>query len=502
MVRAEMLARLTDAPTPWDVLVIGGGATGLGAAVDAAERGYRTVLLERRDFASATSSRSTKLIHGGVRYLRQGNLGLVRESLRERERLLRNAPHLVRSLPFVLPTYRRGERAFYGAGLWIYDKLAGRSSLAGTSLLSPQETRERLPTLRADNLRGGVLYHDAQFDDARLAVSLAQTFVAHGGVALNYFPVVALRKENGRVRGVLARDTESGGEYEIAARVVINATGIFSDEVRRLDEPKSRALLTYSQGAHVVLPRSFLPGDTALLVPRTDDGRVLFAIPWFGRVLLGTTDTPINRPLENPRPVSLEVDYLLEHAARYLVRPPSRADILSCFAGVRPLLRGNEGQASQLARDFAVKVAASGLVTVAGGKWTTYRAMGEAAVGTAARVGGLPSRACATHELPLRDARLELDSLLSNEPSLREMLHPRLPYCLADVACAIRFEQARTVEDVLSRRTRALILDAAASIEAAPRVAALLARELGRDAAWECAQATAFTTLARGYLPS
>ncbi len=497
-----MLARLGDTRTPWDVVVIGGGATGLGAAVDAATRGYRTVLLERGDFAQATSSRSTKLIHGGVRYLRQGNLRLVRESLRERERLLRNAPHLVHSLPFILPAYRRGERAFYGAGLWLYDKLAGHSSLNGTRLLSPDETLAHLPTLLPQNLRGGVLYHDAQFDDARLAVALAQTFVAQGGVALNYFPVLSLHKENGRIRGVRARDAESGCEHEIAARVVINATGVFTDEVRRLDEPAARALLTYSQGAHIVLPRDFLPGDAALLVPRTDDGRVLFAIPWLNRVLLGTTDTPIDRPMENPRPLNLEVDYLLEHAARYLTRKPARANILSCFAGLRPLLRGKEGQTSRIARDFTVQTAPSGLVSVAGGKWTTYRAMGEAAVDAAARVGALPARLCATHALHLHDARPELESLLVSEPALREPLHARLPYCLGDVARAIRCEQARTVEDVLSRRTRALILDAAASLEVAPRVATLLAKELKRDAVWTQSQTTAFTALAHGYLPN
>lgn len=496
-----MLARLTADRAPWDVLVIGGGATGLGAAVDAVTRGYRTVLLERGDFAQATSSRSSKLIHGGVRYLRQGNLRLVRESLRERERLLRNAPHLVRPLPFILPAYRRGDRTFYGAGLWLYDQLAGHSSLAGPCLLSRTETLARLSTLNAQDLRGGVLYHDAQFDDTRLAVALAQTLVAHGGVALNAFPVVALRKEGSRVCGVRARDAETGHEYEIEARGVINATGIFSDEVRRLDEPESRALLTYSQGAHIVLPQAFLPGAAALLVPRTDDGRVLFAIPWLGRVLLGTTDTPIDRPSEHPRPLNLEVDYLLAHAARYLAQPPSRGDILSCFAGVRPLLRGKEGQTSRLARDFTVKVAPSGLVTVTGGKWTTYRAMGESAVDAATRAGALPARPCATRALRLHDAQPQLSSLLAHEPALREPLHPRLPYCLGDVVSAVRYEQARTVEDVLMRRTRAVILDAAASIEAAPRVATLLAQELKRDVAWGQSKAAAFTALARGYLP-
>ena len=496
-----MLARLTADRSLWDVLVIGGGATGLGAAVDAVTRGYRTVLLERGDFAQATSSRSSKLIHGGVRYLRQGNLRLVRESLRERERLLRNAPHLVRPLPFILPAYRRGDRAFYGAGLWLYDQLAGHSSLPGPCLLSPAETLARLPTLNVQDLRGGVLYHDAQFDDTRLAVALAQTLVAHGGVALNAFPVVALRKEGNRVCGVHARDAETGHEYAIEARAVINATGIFSDEVRRLDEPESRALLTYSQGAHIVLPRAFLPGAAALLVPRTDDGRVLFAIPWLGRVLLGTTDTPIARPSEDPRPLGPEVEYLLAHAARYLAQPPARGDILSCFAGVRPLLRGKTGQTSRLARDFTVKVAPSGLVTVAGGKWTTYLAMGESAVDAAARAGALPARLCATRALRLHDAQPQLDSLFAHEPALREPLHPRLPYCLGDVVAAVRHEQARTVEDVLMRRTRAVILDAAASIEAAPRVATLLAHELKRDAAWEHSKAAAFIAVARGYLP-
>ncbi len=332
----------------WDVLVIGGGATGLGTAVDAAARGYRTALLEQGDFAKGTSSRSTKLIHGGFRYLRQGNVSLVRESLRERGLLLRNAPHLVHAIPFVLPAYGVWQKFFYGAGLKIYDLLAGRLGLGKTRLLSREETLRHLPTLSPDGLTGGVQYFDGQFDDARLAICLAQTLHDLGGVAVNYCPVATLLKSNGRVCGVVARDTESGRELTIRARVVINATGVFTDAIRRLDEPAAKPIITASQGAHIVLDRSFLPGDSALMVPKTDDGRVLFAIPWHGHVVIGTTDTlREDAPLE-PRPLAEEIDFLLEHAARYLTRAPGKADILSAFAGLRPLL----GKAA-LGADFA-----------------------------------------------------------------------------------------------------------------------------------------------------
>ena len=524
MNRDEMLARIGDSTAPWDFLIIGGGATGLGAAVEAASRGYRTVLLEQSDFAKATSSRSTKLIHGGVRYLKQGNFSLVKESLHERGLLLRNAPHLVRRLAFIVPAYAWWESAFYGTGLKLYDALAGGLGLGASQHLSREDTLRHLPTLEPSGLRGGVLYYDGQFDDARLALTLAQTLADLGGVAANYTAVTSLLKSHGRVCGVVARDVETNREHELKARVVVNATGVFTDAVRRLDDPATPPMLTLSQGAHLVLEKSFLPGDSALMVPGTDDGRVLFAIPWHNRVLVGTTDTPAQNASLEPRPLATEVKYLLDHAARYLTRDPSPRDILSTAAGLRPLLNhGNGRRTSKLSRDFALIISPSGLVTITGGKWTTYRRMGEQTVDEAIARHGLEARPSRTRELRLHgweegrrqkaegrsgsadvygaDASRLLE-LVEHNSALNELLHPSLPFRACEVVWAVRQEMARTVEDVLSRRTRALWLDARASMEMAPRVASLMARELGRGAPWEEEQVVLFRKLAEGYLPA
>ncbi|HMJ65803.1 MAG TPA: glycerol-3-phosphate dehydrogenase/oxidase, partial [Candidatus Binatia bacterium] len=368
MNRDEMLARLVPPlrdSAGWDILIIGGGATGLGCAVDAAARGYRTLLLEKSDFAHATSSRSTKLIHGGVRYLQQGNIKLVRESLRERGLLLRNAPHLVRTLPFIVPAYKWWEPAFYGVGLKLYDVLAGRHRLGRSEFLSRTETHNRLPTLTEEGLRGGTLYYDSQFDDSRLAIALAQTAANLGAVVLNYAHVTALLKTANRVNGVVARDVETDREYELPAKVVINATGVFTDSVRQLDEQASPPIVAASQGSHIVLDSDFLPAETAMIVPKTDDGRVLFAIPWHGKLLVGTTDVPANAPTDDPRPSDAEIDYLLNHIGRYLARKPSRSDIRSTFAGLRPLVRnGPTGNTALMPRDHTILVSPSQLITI------------------------------------------------------------------------------------------------------------------------------------------
>lgn len=517
--RAENLARLRE-PVVWDIVVVGGGATGLGAAVDAAARGYRTVLFEKHDFAQATSSRSTKLIHGGVRYLAQGNVHLVREALRERGILLANAPHLVHERNFVVPAYRFYDLPYYGIGLKLYDALSGRYRLNRSRWLTRDAVIGLVPTIRATGLRGGIVYTDGQFDDARLAITLARTLAGLGGAAVNYAPVIGLIKDGGRITGVVACDTETGAEISIKARAVINAAGVFADSVRQLDEPGASQLLCPSQGAHLVLDRSFLPGATAVLVPRTDDGRVVFAIPWHDRVLVGTTDTPRSDVSVEPRPLHEEVAYLLDYAARYLNRAPRVGDVLSTFAGLRPLMRGRAGQATaKLSRDYAVVVSESGLVTVAGGKWTTYRRMAASAVDRAAQVGQLAARPSTTAELKLhgwRTAGVNGERALgvygSDAPSVRalcaergawrEALHPALPYLAGEVVWAARHEAARSVEDVLARRTRGLFLDARATIEAADRVAAILADELGRDRPWRERQVTEFQQLAAGYLPS
>jgi glycerol-3-phosphate dehydrogenase len=508
--QATVAAARTD--RIWDVIVIGGGASGLGAAVDAATRGYATLLLEAHDYARGTSSRSTKLIHGGVRYLAQGNLHLVRESLHERGLLKRNAPHLVHDLGFVVAAYQGWRLPFYGVGLKLYDALAGRLNLKPSRFLSRGETLGRVATLKRAGLKGGILYFDGQFDDARLAITLLRTFEDHGGVALNAAAVTGLIKTAGRVTGVEVRDTETREVFAVQGRVVINATGIFADSVRHLDDPRAEALLSPSQGVHVVVDRRFLPGGTALMVPRTEDGRVLFAVPWHGKTLIGTTDTPVPDVTVEPRALPQEIDFILRTAAAYLDPAPIRADILSVFAGLRPLVKAAPGEdTKKLSRDHLIRVSDSGLVTLTGGKWTTYRRMAEDVIGRAASVGGLHTATCVTEALHLhghdadacddhwRVYGADADAVRAL-PGSDRLLHPDLPYVEAEVRWAVRFEQARTVEDVLARRLRALLLDARAAIAMAPRVAELMAQDLGRHADWQAAQVAAFTELAKSYM--
>jgi glycerol-3-phosphate dehydrogenase len=488
--RDECLNQLTR--EIWDVLVIGGGATGLGSALDAASRGYRTLLLEQSDFAKATSSRSTKLIHGGVRYLRQGNIGLVRESLHERGLLLRNAAEFVHPIEFVIPTSTWMETFYYAAGLKVYDLLAGQLAMAGSQRLSAEEMLVRVPTLRRDDLSGGVSYYDAQFDDARLAVALALAVHELGAVALNYVSVVNLQKQGGKLHAAIAEDQETGRRYEVTARSVINAGGIFSDDVRRLADPNAPPMLQLSQGTHIVLDRAFLPGNTAIIVPKTDDGRILFLIPWNGAVLVGTTDIPVATASLEPVPQAQEIEFLLRHAGRYLSQPPRMQDIRSCFSGLRPLVRSPEQTTtSKLSRDHVVKTSSSGLVTVTGGKWTTYRKMAIDAVDAAAKAGGLPVRPSRTEGLKLQSKRPELAYDLPQSGVIPDDL----------ISHSVRAEMARTVEDILARRNRVLFTNARAAMAAAPSVAWVLARELSRDEAWARSQVDKFKTLAMSYLP-
>jgi glycerol-3-phosphate dehydrogenase len=518
MNRTAMFRSATEAQDPWDFLVIGGGASGVGVAVDAASRGYSVLLLEQSDFGKGTSSRSTKLVHGGVRYLQQGNIPLVMDALRERGRLRRNAPHLVRDLEFIVPNYVWWEAPFYGIGMKVYDALAGKYGFGSSKNLSREETVQRLPTIETDGLRGGVVYHDGQFDDARLLLDLVQTAAGQGATLLNYCRVVELEKDaDGYVTGVMAIEEESGAEFHPRARVVINATGVFTDQVRRLDDPAARPMIQPSQGVHMVLPRDFLGGDSAIMVPHTDDGRVLFAIPWHGVVVVGTTDTPVEDPLLEPVPLEEEVEFLLTHAARYLTKDPTRADVLSCFAGLRPLVGGgDDGETASLSRDHTLQISSSGLLTLTGGKWTTYRKMAEDAIDHGIILGGMEPRECVTRELnihgfhthPERFGELAdygsdapaVEELMRSDPALAEPLHPRLRPRTGEVVWAVREEMARTVDDVLSRRTRSLVLDARAAVEAAPRVAELMASELGRDEEWVEGQVEGFTEMAKGYL--
>ena len=481
MRRSFQLSKLQSHDEEWDLVVIGGGATGLAVALDAATRGLSVVLLEQADYAESTSSKSTKLIHGGVRYLRRGEVSLVRESLHERGRLLRNAPNFVTPLPFLVPAYRWYDRAFYGAGLALYDVLSGNLAIGRTRHFSREEAVELSPNLNRKGLRGGTHYWDAQFDDSRLAVAFARTAERNGAVVLNHFPVTGLIKEQGKIRGVAARDKIGGGEYEIRARVVVNATGVFTDSIRKMDKADAPEIVMPSQGIHIVLEESFLQSDAGIMIPETDDGRVLFAIPWHNRVLLGTTDTP-GVPVEiNPQPLDEEIDYLLEHAARYLEKAPERGDIKASFAGLRPLVRPPQTsgeKTSKFSRKHALLVSDSGMLTITGGKWTTCRAMAEAAVDRAEELAGWSKKRCRTQDLPLLDdAEEKIAELINSEPELSEPLDPDLPYLLGHVIWAIREEQAETVEDVLARRTRCRFLDEAASERCTGTVAGWLEKE-------------------------
>jgi glycerol-3-phosphate dehydrogenase len=502
MNRRDMYRRLRARTGPWDMVVVGGGATGVGIALDAAARGYEVLLLEQSDFGKGTSSRSTKLIHGGVRYLEQGNISLVMEALKERGLLLRNAPRLVTNLPFVVPNYDWWESPFYGLGLKLYDLLAGEYGFGPSRLLSREETLRRLPTIKTEGLRGGVIYFDGQFDDARLLIHLAATAAAHGAVLLNYAHVTELTRDaDGFIAGVRFEDRETGKQFAAGAKVVINATGPFADLLRLKADPSAEPIIAPSQGIHLVFDGSFLPGDSAIMVPHTPDGRVLFAIPWHGHTVVGTTDTPVAEPALEPVATGQEVDFILETASLYLARRPKRADVLSVFAGIRPLVRaaGSRNTAA-LSRDHTIRIDASGMVTICGGKWTTYRRMAEDCVDQAATLGRLPERPCVTAHLPIHSPDTAALDRVKQDASLGAPLHPALPYTGAEVVWAAREEMACTVEDVLARRTRALFLNARAAIAMAPRVADLLARELGRDERWQRGQVQAFQKTAQNYL--
>ena len=518
MDRAEAIARLFDQDTLWDMVVVGGGATGVGIAVDAASRGLAVALVEQSDLGKGTSSRSTKLVHGGVRYLQQGNVSLVMEALKERGLLRQNAPHLVHDLAFVVPNYDWWETPFYGIGMKVYDMLAGKYGFGKSRLLSKEETLERIPTLETDGLRGGVLYYDGQFDDSRLLIDLAETAALQGAALVNYCCCDGLSKDDdGFVDGAWVADLESGRRTRLRARCVINATGCFSDALRKLDDADAAPMIAPSQGVHLVLDGSFLAGDTAIMVPRTADDRVMFTIPWHGCAVVGTTDTPIDEVSLEPIALEEEIEFILETAGMYLQKAPTRDDVLSVFVGIRPLVRADgAGSTAALSRDHTIAISHSGLLTIAGGKWTTYRKMAQDCVDHAITLAKLDERPCVTRSLSIHgyhedadalgdlavygSAAARIQQLAADRPELSERLHPRLALIGAQVVWAARQEMARTVDDVLARRTRALLLDARASIEVAPRVAALLAAELGRDRMWEEKQILAYRRMAKSYL--
>jgi len=490
----------------------------LGCAVDSASRGFKTLLLEQVDFSKGTSSRSTKLVHGGVRYLQQGDVSLVFEALKERGLMFKNAPHMVTNQSFIIPTYDFWGGPFYTVGLKVYDLMAGKLGLGPSMHLSREETIQALPTVEREGLKGGVIYQDGQFDDSRMAIGLAQTCQDFEGVVLNYLKVKQLLKENELINGVVAEDQETGEEFTLKSKVVINATGVFADEIIQMDEPGKKDMITPSQGIHLILDKSFLPGDFAIMVPHTSDGRVMFAVPWHNHVILGTTDTLIERKSLEPVALNSEVDFVLETAGRYLTKQPTRKDVLSVFAGLRPLAKpeGEKKATKEISRNHKILISISGLITVIGGKWTTYRKMAEDAIEKAIMLAGLPERACITKHLPIHGFRMDIDpytdslapygifkeeilSLGEEEENLAGFLSEKLQIYKSQVTWAVRKEMARTVEDVLARRTRALFLDARESIKIAPEVANIMANELNKNRDWKVEQVSKFTQLANNY---
>ena len=500
----------------WDVIIVGGGATGLGIAVDAVCRGYNTLLLEQADFAKGTSSRSTKLLHGGVRYLAQGNIPLVYSALKERGLLLQNAPHVVSKSAFIIPCFSRGAKLKYWIGLKLYDALSGRWSFGRSVLLTKEEVKKKLPAIDAHGLKGGVIYYDGQFDDARLAVNLAQTAIEAGAVVLNYFEVAQLHKKEGKITGVVATEGESGVVYNLQSNVVINATGVFADALHQLDGGR-KPLLKQSQGVHIVLEQKTFPAASALMIPQTADGRVLFAIPWQRHVVVGTTDTPVSKSELEPKALEGEIQFILETLNGVVEKQVTKKDIRSVFAGLRPLVLPQKELKStkELSRDHKIVVSESGLITIVGGKWTTYRKMAEETLDTAIKAASLSPKKCVTKALPVHGFTTETvapelahygsDSMgilksWADAPQLKKRLHQKFPATEAEVVWAAQNELARTVEDVLARRLRFLFLDAQAAMEAAPRVAPLMRETLNRTEEWEKSQVAQFVELAKRYL--
>ncbi|MDD2797329.1 MAG: glycerol-3-phosphate dehydrogenase/oxidase [Bacteroidales bacterium] len=493
MILNKFLANL-ESQEIWDICIIGGGATGLGAALDAASRGLKTVLFEQHDFAKGTSSRSTKLVHGGVRYLQQGNIKLVFEALRERGLLLKNAPHLVHNQKFIVPNYKWWEKSFYGIGLKIYDKMAGELGLGSSELLSTKSTLKLIPTLDPKDLRGGVLYHDGQFDDARLAINIAQTAAKKGATVLNYFQVIKLNKIKGKISGVEVCDQNTGRIYQIKSRCVINATGVFTDSIMKMDDKKHKNIITPSQGIHLVVDGEFLNGETAIMVPRTDDGRVLFAVPWHNKVVLGTTDTPIETISTEPIALKEEIAFILKHIGRYLTKQPQPSDIKSIFAGLRPLVKGNSDTTAALSRDHLITISKSAMITVTGGKWTTYRKMAEDTIDIALSNTQIIAKTCVTKTLKLVGSdkpQFSADIEFISESELEKLIQK-----------SIKEEMCQTVEDFLARRTRQLFLDAKIAILKAPFVATIMANELNKDKEWVNSQISDFNNIAKNYLPN
>jgi glycerol-3-phosphate dehydrogenase len=520
MKRSEQLSKLNKTKE-WDVIIIGGGASGLGTALDAASRGYKTIMVEAVDFAKGTSSRSTKLVHGGVRYLEQGDVSLVKEALKERGLMAQNAGHVVKNQTFVIPNYNWWGGYFYTIGLTVYDLLAGRLSLGRSKYISKKKTIELLPTVEQKGLVSGVIYHDGQFDDSRLAINLAQTAVEKGACVLNYTKVINLLKDDkNQVTGVLVEDKETGEKKEIKGKVTINATGVFTNSIMKMNDKVYKKYIVPSQGIHLVFDKSFLPSDYALMVPKTSDGRVLFAVPWHDKIIVGTTDTLIKSHSLEPIALESEIEFVLETAQRFLAKKPTRADVLAVFAGLRPLAAPEkEGQSTkEVSRSHKIFVSETGLITITGGKWTTYRKIAEDIIDKAISEKKLPKKECKTEHLSIRGNQKtstldrenhlyvygsdikNIMALQNNALELKEKIHPDYDFTMAEVAWAIRYEMAITLDDILARRVRLLFLDSRAAISSCEKVARFMAKELGKDELWITNQISEFKTIANGFL--
>ena len=517
MKRSEMIDKIRNNVKEFDFIIIGGGATGIGIALEASARGYSVVLLEKSDFTKSTSSKSTKLVHGGVRYLAQGDVGLVREAVVERGLLTQNAPHLVKNQSFIIPTHGLFDELQYTVGLTLYDLLAGKLSLGRSKRISKAKTLERISNINPAKISAGVVYHDGQFDDTRLAINTLQSASELGAIVINYCSVNGLLKDDkGAITGVRFFDEEGGEQYEIKGNQVVNATGVFADDVLMMDSPNAKKTIAPSQGVHLVLDKSFLPGNDAIMIPKTDDGRVLFLVPWHGRVVVGTTDTPIKEESLEPIALDEEIEFILKTAARYLTKAPKRSDVLSVFAGLRPLAATEEGKKTkEISRSHKIFTSASGMLTMVGGKWTTFRKMGEDLVDKTEAKNGWPKLPTKTKHLKIHGykenpdhnnplyfygsdeaAILELASQNGNGTLLSKNLH----VIEAQVEWAVKYEMARTVEDFLARRTRCQLLDAKESIKMAPRVAKIMATELGEDEAWQAKQIQEYIDVTMNYI--
>lgn len=502
----------------FDVVVIGGGASGIGAALEAALRGYRTLLLEKYDFTKGTSSKSTKLIHGGVRYLAQGDLKMVVEALKERGYLLRNAAHLVHDQTFVIPNYRWWEGPFYTIGLKFYDLLAGKYSMGRSVHLSKKNALKKLDGISSKGLKGAVLYHDGQFDDSRLGMDLLHEFFHHEGLAINYMEATGLNKDaDGKISGVSARDNSTGEKFQLSSRVVLNSTGVWADEVLRMDEPGHENTIRPSQGIHIVLNKNFLPGDHALMIPKTSDGRVLFVVPWHGKIIVGTTDTPVNTTSPEPLALEQEIQFILDTASAYFNREVKRSDVLSVFAGLRPLAapKKDESKTKEISRNHKIIVSESKLITVVGGKWTTYRKMGQDMIDSAVKIKLLKPSKSRTKEFKIleRDNNSEnlpfefygrngdaIQELVSKDPAKAESIHQKLPYSWAETEWLCEHEMVVHLEDLLARRLRALLLNARATSEIAEKVALRIAPLLHWDEERARSEVEKFKSLAAKYI--